>query len=613
MIIFNIKVKFSIIVISFGLVFFVIAMVIFAEFTEREFEKRDTEKAELIWAHVSHDLGQDTGPSHPGMILDTLNVYRNVQKIPEARMFNIKGEEIFFRQKGPAEPRIQEVLKTGRAVHFAKKTETEHLYTFIFPIENKPLCQTCHGRNELVRGALLLSLPLGDRERKIAAHNRKNYILFATFSIGMVGVVTLTFNRLYLRRLRRIERGTEAISQGDFKCQIPVEAHDEIGNLAKHFNHMAGTLDSFFREIEDKNRQLSEQIKLVSHSQREWQETFDSITDQVCVIDRQFNIVRANRTFREYFSLDGQEPINQKCHQLIGTCLGTNCPHMSNIRSQAPVISELPDAKTDKVLQVSLFPYYLPDGDLAGSIYIAKDITEKKENEMRLIMNERLASLGQVASGIAHELGNPLATIAGCAEALLKRIKKESYNPSLFANYLTMIEQEISRCKNITTEMLSFVRSSAHTVGSVNVQEALDKTLEMIEIQGRLREVEVVKNYGERGAAVRANEADLRQVFLTILVNALDAMEDKGTLTLETGVREDKVFIKIQDSGPGIPSDVIGRIFDPFFTTKSDQGGTGLGLSIADKIIRENNGKIDVASQEGTGAVLTVSLPLSSI
>jgi signal transduction histidine kinase len=135
----------------------------------------------------------------------------------------------------------------------------------------------------------------------------------------------------------------------------------------------------------------------------------------------------------------------------------------------------------------------------------------------------------------------------------------------------------------------------------------------MISFQGRLKEVEVLKNYQEQMPPILGNEGELRQVFLSIILNALDAMEDKGRIELETGIEGDTVFIKFHDTGPGIPPDLMSRIFDPFFTTRAEKGGTGLGLSIANKIIKENNGRITVATNEGKGTIFTVTLPRQSL
>ena len=266
---------------------------------------------------------------------------------------------------------------------------------------------------------------------------------------------------------------------------------------------------------------------------------------------------------------------------------------------------------------------------------IVQDITEKKEKEMQLIMSERLAALGQMASGVAHEINNPLATISACAEGLLNRIRKGQMGTELFENYLKIIDEEVLRCKRITTGMLSFVRKAPYEKKDVDLNLILDKAIELIGFQGRLKEVEVLKHYSGT-LIVKGSEGELKQVLLTIIVNALDAMGDKGSLRLVTGTTppgaafpysegfaahdavsklaegrgdEALAFVKVSDTGPGIPPELTAKIFDPFFTTKAEKGGTGLGLSIAHKIVKDHNGSIVVASERGKGTTFTVIMP----
>jgi two-component system NtrC family sensor kinase len=236
---------------------------------------------------------------------------------------------------------------------------------------------------------------------------------------------------------------------------------------------------------------------------------------------------------------------------------------------------------------------------------------EKKgeEREMRLIMSERLAALGQMSSGIAHEINNPLASIAGCAEGLLAKVKKTQFDPDLFESYLNIVLEEVGRCKGITTSMLSFVRKMSYEKTMINVNEAIDKTLEIIGFQGRLQDIELIRNYEDPVPAVYGSAGELRQVLLIIISNALDAMEEKGAITLATKGEDAFVVIRISDSGPGIPEEARSRIFDVFFTTKSERGGTGLGLSIARKIVENHNGRIEVMSEPGCGATFEIRLP----
>ena len=257
-------------------------------------------------------------------------------------------------------------------------------------------------------------------------------------------------------------------------------------------------------------------------------------------------------------------------------------------------------------------------GEPVRMIGTIQDITGKKEREIQLIMSERLAALGQISSGIAHEINNPLAAIAACAEGLLNRIKKGRFEKEIFRNYLDIITQEVSRCKGITTSMLSFVRETTYQKKDIDINYILDKTMEMIGFQGRLKNVSVRKKY-DGPLIAYGSEGELRQVFLAVVLNALDAMENKGTLTLETGIYNSKaegetegrsVFVEISDTGAGVPAEYAGRIFDSFFTTKSEKGGIGLGLSIANKIIKDHNGSILVTSEGGKGASFLIVLPI---
>ncbi len=356
--------------------------------------------------------------------------------------------------------------------------------------------------------------------------------------------------------------------------------------------------------IKEKNKQLTEQYALIRRSQEEWQETFDSITDPVAVIDAGGNIFKANRAFREFFSRPEHGAIKKKFYELLLE------PESSFQWPRAAATRELSDHQTGKTLQISVFPSYGNNGNFLSAVFITKDITEKKEFEMRSILTERLAAIGQMASGIAHEINNPLATVAVCTEGLLKRVEKGEFTQDFFRNYLRIMGEEVNRCKNITDEMLSFVRKKRNGKEKVNLHEVLDRTLDMISLQGRLEKVNVFKRYAEGIPGVPGYEADLRQVFLSILLNALDAMKDQGKLVIETELNGNTALTRVRDTGPGIPPAIIDKIFDPFFTTKAERRGTGLGLSIAHKIIRENDGRIDVASEEEKGTTFTITLPL---
>jgi signal transduction histidine kinase len=273
--------------------------------------------------------------------------------------------------------------------------------------------------------------------------------------------------------------------------------------------------------------------------------------------------------------LSPHESINRKCYDLMhhgASSPRAGCPHLRTMQNKAPAYEEVYDDLTKKTFSVSTFPYFSPDGEIIGSIHIARDITEEKEREIRMIMTERLASLGQMASGIAHEINNPLASVMICAEILLLRVAKDTYDHAQFEKYLKIIDEEVQRCRDITSNMLSFSRQTTLSKSDIDVHLLIDKATDLLGYQGRLKYVTVTKKYGEK-ILVSGNEGELRQVILVILINALDA------------------------------------IFNPFFSTKTEKGGTGLGLSIAHRIIANHGGSLAVVSEQGRGTAFTVTLP----
>ena len=293
--------------------------------------------------------------------------------------------------------------------------------------------------------------------------------------------------------------------------------------------------------------------------------------------------------------------IGRKCYELfhVGAAAPMpDCPHARTPADGNPAAEERVDAVSGKTLRISTYPYHAPDGSLIGSIHIARDITEEKEREMRMIMTERLASLGQMASGIAHEINNPLESVMICAEMLLMRVAKDNYDHAQFEKYLKIIDEEVLRCRDITSNMLSFSRQTTLSTYDIDVHILLDKAVDLVGYQGRLKNVTVSKKYGEK-LLVSGNEGELRQVFLVLLINALDAMENKGAITIETGTDAGSAWIRISDTGPGIAPENLQRIFHPFFSTKIEKGGTGLGLSIAHRIIANHRGSLTVVSEQG--------------
>jgi two-component system NtrC family sensor kinase len=232
---------------------------------------------------------------------------------------------------------------------------------------------------------------------------------------------------------------------------------------------------------------------------------------------------------------------------------------------------------------------------------------EIKKMQASLIQSEKLASLGKLAAGIAHEINNPLGGILIYSSLLLEDTEKDSpYYPNL-----EKIVKETTRCKEIVKGLLEFARPKDPEMSETDVNEALESALVLLQSQAIFQNVEIKKDFAPHPSIV-ADKSQLQQVFINIILNAVDAMDGQGILTLKT--YRDKegrtIHVSITDTGHGINKEDIQRLFEPFFSTKEAGVGTGLGLSICYSIIQKHQGKIDVESEVGKGSTFVVTLPL---
>ena len=262
-----------------------------------------------------------------------------------------------------------------------------------------------------------------------------------------------------------------------------------------------------------------------------------------------------------------------------------------------------------RTYRLSKIPMRLDDGPVTHVITVGEDVTEWRSAQDRFSQAEKLAAIGTLAAGVMHEINNPLATIAACAESL--ELGNEDA-PAPILDGLRLIQSEVLRCKGIVDSLLDFSRPKAGDKTLVNVNDAIERTLFVLKHHTRFKKL-VVKVDLDRTLqeVVRANAEQLMQVFMALLINAMDAMNERGTVALRTRWSDDRdaVIAEIVDQGEGIRNADIKKIFEPFFTTKPPGRGTGLGLSICYAIVAEHGGRIEVDSTPGEGSVFRIILP----
>jgi histidine kinase len=251
------------------------------------------------------------------------------------------------------------------------------------------------------------------------------------------------------------------------------------------------------------------------------------------------------------------------------------------------------------------------------------DITKRLEAEQQLIQASKMATLGEMATGVAHELNQPLSVIKTASSFFIKKIEKQEPIPNdTLITMLTKIDGNVDRASKIINHMRQFARKTEIQTEKIQLNEVLQNAFEIFSQQLKVRGIEVVWDIEEKLPKINADPGRLEQVFINLLLNARDAIEEKwlltaqtkgeGTITLHTGIKEHRVICEICDTGTGIPAEIANKIFEPFFTTKEVGKGTGLGLSISYGIVKDCNGTIAAVSNEDRGTCFVLTFPIPS-
>jgi signal transduction histidine kinase/putative methionine-R-sulfoxide reductase with GAF domain len=372
--------------------------------------------------------------------------------------------------------------------------------------------------------------------------------------------------------------------------------------------------------VAERTRELDEQRRFV-------EVVLEALPLGVFVVDRSLAVVRVNREgarllgagatrgtrFPALVSPDRGARISEFLHAAF------SAPRLSIVEEETVVAGE---TRLFRFTAAAIEPHRALGAREEGEretgsahlVVLVEDVTLAKRLERQMLLTERLTTAGRLAAGVAHELNNPLATIAGCAEALRGRLGEGQLagDPGAddFRHYLGLIEEEAYRCKEITGSLLGFVREPGSRRAPADVNGLVTKTVELLSHQSRVTAERFQTDLAPDLPPITVNEGQLRQVFLGLAANALDAMGPSGLLRIRTRLGRGEVEIDFEDEGPGIPDEVLSRIFDPFFTTKPPGQGTGLGLAIAQSIVTDHGGRIEVTSHVGTGSIFRVVLPL---
>lgn len=337
----------------------------------------------------------------------------------------------------------------------------------------------------------------------------------------------------------------------------------------------------------------------------------ESLNDGLVVIDLEDRVVRWNTPIEAMFGLSQDEARGRRLDTIFEPSFVESLRAARRdspagaVLFRVPLTSAHPGGGRRLLVNVATAPLRTPAGATGGTIVIIEDITSRVQLEEQLQISEKMASIGLLAAGVAHEVNTPLTGISSYTQMLLDNADPDDPRTKL----LEKIERQTFRAAKIVNGLLNLARPAQVETGPVDINAVINDVLSLLEHQFRNGRIQVRKELGSPAPIVDGIEYKLQQVFLNLFLNARDAMPRGGWLSVATRRDNGRLVVEVSDTGSGIPSEHLSRIYDPFFTTKAIGKGTGLGLSIAYGILQEHGGTISCESAVGQGTRFTLSLP----
>jgi two-component system, NtrC family, sensor kinase len=365
----------------------------------------------------------------------------------------------------------------------------------------------------------------------------------------------------------------------------------ENGRLYQQLHTKAGELERM--------RQFSENI-------------LESLNDGLAVFDQAGRVVRWNRQLEEIYGIRHEDAVGRHMNDLFDGPIAQMLRTSGAISAEGGTYYRVPMATRHEptrrlLINLAVTPLRDSADAVVGTIVIIEDISTRVQLEEQLQISEKMASIGLLAAGVAHEVNTPLTGISSFTQMLLEGA--EPNDPK--TKVLEKIERQTFRAAKIVNGLLNLARPPQVERGPSDINAVINDVLALLEHQFKTGRIQVRKEFADAPPIVQAIEYKLQQVFLNLFMNARDAMPRGGWLTIATRGEHDAAVVEVSDTGSGIPPELLSRIYDPFFTTKEIGKGTGLGLSITYGIVQEHGGTITCESQRGQGTRFTLRLPLA--
>lgn len=432
---------------------------------------------------------------------------------------------------------------------------------------------------------------------------------FSIFLLGLAGMAATFFTVNYfhylvlVKPLKKVSSFFKSVVSGErgLDAKFEVKGEDEISEVVTSFNQMISHLKRSQDEL--------------TFSETKYRHIFEGSKDAILLIDCEGPVRDVNQAGIELWGYESKEEFikNVFLDQLFTKeeALKDFLARIEKdefVKDDETILRKKDGGEINALITATLRKD--ADNHICGYECIVKDITERRRMEERIREADKLASVGQLAAGVAHEINNPLTIILGFTRLLTK---KSSFDGETKGD-LKIIHSNAELCKKIVEDLLNFSRQKRPQYIGADINRTIESIVSVVETQFNNDGITMVRNYDPSIPPVTMDIDKMKQVFMNLLMNACQAMDSGGSIHVSTHYDKvkDRVLTVFSDTGCGIPQNIQNRIFEPFFTTKEPGQGTGLGLPVCYGIVKEHNGEISFESEEGRGAIFRVWLPINS-
>lgn len=417
-----------------------------------------------------------------------------------------------------------------------------------------------------------------------------------------------------LRKIKNKNPETEVImltGHGDLELAIKSLKHEATDFITKPINDEAleMALERAFEKIS-----MRQKLKEYDRNRAMYDVLINElIQEDVMIIGSDYLILDINETLLNKFGLERKEAVGRYCyeitHRLTKPCSGEDhkCPLKETLMTRKPTTeTHIHKDKDNNNIHYSISAYPLfENGEVIGAIELSRDITADINVRQEMMQKDKLASIGRLSAGVAHEVNNPLTTILTTAMLIQEDIDPK--NPMY--EELETITNETLRCRKIVASLLDFARQTKPAKKHYNINDIITECIRLTRKQAEFKDVQILQTLSEKIPELLLDKEQIQQALINLILNATDATDPGGKITVSTSFSPDNQFVntKVSDTGKGIAAEVVDKIFEPFFTTR--EIGTGLGLAITHGIIGRHGGDIRVQSRPDQGTTFTIRLP----